>query len=362
METAVAQALLELARVQPRDLGQQVVVEPATDREHAQEPLRTVGKPLDPEHQRVAQRPGEGAAAVEARSQELLHEQRVALRARVEAFHQLGCRRGAEDVAQRAGQLVTRQRRELDPAHARIALQLGKQWAERMAAVQLVEPIRGHDEHALVKEAPRQVGQERAGGAVGPMDVLQHEQDGGALAQVVQQREDGLEQSTLGARVAAGGGPIAQRRHEGSELGARGGGEGLERCVTVPRQRPKRRQERSVGKLAVAEVDALAGERVATAFSGAGDKLGHQPGLAHPGVACHESEGGGARFGVRERRLELGQLCLATDQAGTRDPSGHARSMAAGDSKNSRYAQSARRAGTVTTRSMVAPLYQAGSR
>lgn len=143
----------------------------------------------------------------------------------------------------------------------------------------------------------------------------------------MQQREDGLEQSTLGARVAAvegAGGPFAQSRHEGSELGAHGGGEGGEHRVAVPGQRAKRGKEGSVGKLAVAEVDAVAREGVATALLGACDELGHQSGLAHPGVACHEGEGGGARFRVRERRLELGQLSLATDQAGTRNPSGHA--------------------------------------
>ena len=108
---------------------------------------------------------------------------------------------GAEDVAQRGGQLVARERRELDAAHARVALQLGHQRAERMAAVQLVEPVGGDDEQALVAEAAREVGEERASGAVGPVQVLEHEQQRRALAELAQQRERRLEQATLRRRA-----------------------------------------------------------------------------------------------------------------------------------------------------------------
>ena len=91
-----AQALAKLARVQPGGLGEQVVLEPTTDREHAQELLRAVGQVLDPQYQRVAQRAREHSTAVAIRRQQLLHEQRVALRARVQAIYQLGAGRGAQ--------------------------------------------------------------------------------------------------------------------------------------------------------------------------------------------------------------------------------------------------------------------------
>ena len=94
-----------------------------------------------------------------------------------------------------------------------------------MAAVQFVEPVGRDDEHALVVERARQIGEERAGRAVGPMDVLEHEQHGTALAQFAQQRKDSLEQATLAARVITGcGGVAAQRRHQGGQLSASAGG------------------------------------------------------------------------------------------------------------------------------------------
>ena len=160
------------------------------------------------------------------------------------------------------------------------------------------------------------------------MDVLEHEQHGGALAQLAQQRESGLEQAALGARIAArgrGAVAVAQRRHQRGELGAGGAGKRGERGMAVAGQRPQRGEQRGVGELALAEVDALAGQRVAAALGGARDELRHQPGLAHPGFAGHEGERRRARFDLRERRLELGQLARATDEPGARHAGRHAR-------------------------------------
>ena len=97
--------------------------------------------------------------------------------------------------------------------------------------------------------------------------------------------------------------------------------------MAVADQRPKRSQQRGVGDLAFTEVDALAGQRVAPAFVGTRRELGHQSGLPDSGVAGHESDAGSTRFAVCESRLELGQLALATDEAGARHAGCHHSSM-----------------------------------
>ena len=100
--------------------------------------------------------------------------------------------------------------------------------------------------------------------------------------------------------------------------------------MAVAGQAPKRGEERGVGELALAQVDALAEARLAATLGDTRRELGQQSGLAHAGVAEHEGERGGARLGLCERRLELGQLGRAADETGTRHAGGHARSMAGG--------------------------------
>ena len=68
----LADRAAQLALVELGDGGQGVVVEPAADGERAQHLLGAVAEALDAHHQRVAQRAGERAAAVEPAGQQLL--------------------------------------------------------------------------------------------------------------------------------------------------------------------------------------------------------------------------------------------------------------------------------------------------
>jgi hypothetical protein len=96
----------------------------------------------------------------------------VTFGAREDPLDQVVGGRRAEDVGQLLGQLVARQRRQVDAPRARVALHLGEQRAQRVAAVQLVGAIRGDHEHALAAQAAPEVGHERAAGTVGPVQVL----------------------------------------------------------------------------------------------------------------------------------------------------------------------------------------------
>ena len=78
--------LLVLDRNQCRD---RFLVHPSRDCDGAHHALGVFGEPLDPQHEGVTQRPGGGAAAVEARCEQLLGVQWVALAAVKQPLYQL---------------------------------------------------------------------------------------------------------------------------------------------------------------------------------------------------------------------------------------------------------------------------------
>ena len=191
---------------------QQRIVGPLGDGDEPQQLLRRLGQPLHPQHQRVAQRVRRRAAAVEAGGEQLLAVQRVAARAGPQPLQQLGLRRRAEDVRQLVGQLGARERLERDPAGARVALELGQQRPQRVAAVHLVRPVGGDDQHALGLQAAAQERQRRARRAVRPVQVLDQQQHRLAGAEGVQQRQQALEQPALRTALAVGLGRLLGRR------------------------------------------------------------------------------------------------------------------------------------------------------
>ena len=233
------------------------MVQPPARREQPQHLLRLAAQPLDPQHQRVAQRRRQRAAAVRAGREQLLGEQRVALRAREQPVEQVLARRLAEDVGELLGQLGARERRELDAAGARVALELGQQRAQRVAAVQLVGPVARDDQHALAAQRGGEVDQERARRAVGPVQVLDRQQQPVVAPERVEQLQQALEQPHLRLR-----GLVAPRRREPRQdlrqRLARWGRERVERRVAGAGQRPQGADDRRVGQLALAQLDAFA--------------------------------------------------------------------------------------------------------
>src|SRR3954469_12309730 len=158
----LAQGGEERRAVHAADLGDQRVVDALADREHAQDLLGGIAELLEADHQRVAEVLGQRAAAVDAGGEQLLHEKRVALAARVQTLDEVAGRSRAEDVLERRGQLVARQALHRDAPDRRVALDLGEQRAQRVAAVHLVEAVGEDDEHALAAERVGEEGDERA--------------------------------------------------------------------------------------------------------------------------------------------------------------------------------------------------------
>ena len=254
----VAQRVAQLARLHAARVGDELVVEPAAGGEEPQRLLRGLAEALDADHERVAQGRGQPAAPVEAGGEELLGEERVALAALEQAVDEVVRRRRAEDVLELLGQLVAVEAPQLDPPGAGRALELGEQRPQRVAAVQLVGAVGEDDEDGLAAEAAGEEGEERARRAVGPVDVLEREDDRTVLAEALEQREERLEEPALGraalvvgATQAAG---VSSRRASSGmqrrQLRARRGAQLVEdrrrRCAraAAARRRAARREAR----------------------------------------------------------------------------------------------------------------------
>ena len=125
----------------------------------------------------------------------------------------------AEDVVELLGELLARQRLELDAPCAGVALELGQQRAQRVAPVQLVLAVGGDDQHALAAQRAGQVDEEGARGAVGPVQVLDRDQQAGLAREQLEQLQQGVEQARLRGRLVVGA--LARRRGRGGSAPAR---------------------------------------------------------------------------------------------------------------------------------------------
>ena len=206
----------------PEASASDLVVQPAAGGEQPQRLLRVGREPLDPQHQRVAQRRRQRAAAVRARPPAA--PRRTA-----------GCPPSARTGAtagRRPGALPRMSVScsasssrvsglQLDAAGAGVALELGQQRAQRVAAVQLVGAVGGDDEHALAAQRAREVDEEGARRAVGPVQVLDRDQQAVVAREQLQQLEQAVEQARLRGRLVVA---ALARAEAGEDLGERAAG------------------------------------------------------------------------------------------------------------------------------------------
>ena len=212
---------------------------------------------------------------------------------------------------------------ELEPPHPPPAPELGEQRPHRVAAVQLVGAVCDHGQQAgVVGEAGGEEGQEAAGGLVGPVGVVEPEDHRPFLGHRFEQREERL----VGAGsvlVGGGGGGRVELRHQLGEAGAGGGGDAVEDPVVLAHQAAQGGDQRRVGELVGAELDALAADRAAAAFAGAVDEGVEEAGLADARLARQERQRGRPAGGLVEGSLQLGELGGPPDQAACADPGRH---------------------------------------
>ena len=297
----------QLARLEPHDRGEQLVIGGGLAGEPAQQLLRGARQPLHAQHQRVAQRRRQSAAAVEPRREDLLREERVPLGAHIEALDEAGIGRRGEDPLELLAELLAREGRQLDQPCARVAAELGEQRPQRVAPVQLVRAVGPDHEHALAAERAREEGEERARRAVGPVQVLDHEQRGCLLvADRVEQRQQALEDTCLCRGLGIH--RLAEPRQQRVEAGAQLRRERLEHRVALADERAQGAEQRRVGQFALAELDAVTPEDDHPRPARTENELIREPGLAHARLARDQREGRTALGCVAQGGLEFGEL------------------------------------------------------
>ncbi len=323
---------LDLLRRELDDRCQPLVPHHAAgDGGHAQHLLRGGRSLLHPRHQDVGQRPRQ-CLVVHARGQQLLGEERIALgpgddvveRAlgepadlSGEPLHQLPHRGGGQG-------------RELDALDPGQPDELGEQGPQRVPPVQVLGAVGGDHEDRLVDQPGQQVPQQVAAGAVGPVQVFEHEQQRRRRSQLAQEMRGRLEQLQTAVVHRLRGGPVGQRAAEVLPLprwpdGRHGPGAGEQRGEhrVLPRDgsqagiggdRPEQVDERKVGQTDVAQVDAVTGEHAQPGRGGATAQLVEQPGLADPRVTGEEHRGRAPGHRAVHVREQPGELLVPADQ------------------------------------------------
>jgi hypothetical protein len=289
--------------------------------------LRRLRHGLGAGQQHVAQRRGQvtrvGAAV--HRGDDLLDQEGVALRPLEHHCRERRRRMGVADGVQLRHDLVAGEAAELDALDGAHPLPGGQQRPQFMAAVQLVRPVRQQQKDAELTQGPDEEHHDVAGGPVGPVEVLDDQQQRLPRGQPGDQPEDVFQQPR---RRALGGGHPGDRRVELGqqpgelppgraeqpiELGGRGG----------PGQCPEHVHQRREGEAFAAELRAAAAEYAHSRRGGRPGQLPHQAGLADAGLAAEQCHRGSAADGLIEQGAQPRELVAAADEDGANDVTAH---------------------------------------
>ncbi len=211
------QRVEEVALRQVGKLRQQIVVHlPANDGRHpeqSQRSLRHVGEPC---RQHLAQRRGK-AAGLGAGREELLGEERIAVRALEDRRDEIPVRRVPEDPGQLAGDRLRPEPPQLDSFDPREAVRLGEPEEERVAPGELIASERDQEEQRLRLRVPDEERKQLPGRIVCPVEVLDRQDDRPPTTEPSEQVEERFVQpaaSPLRAQLGPGrcdGPPIGQQ-------------------------------------------------------------------------------------------------------------------------------------------------------
>ncbi len=321
----VAEALVQLGFGDVGDRGHESVVGgTADDRQDPQRALRRFRERVDAREHDVAQGLGQRVGAELLRREELLCEERVAVRAVERARNEIRLRNIAPDRGDQLRDLVAVEAGQIDARDRTRALELGEHRPQRVPPVQVIATERADDQHARVTQVAGEEHEEVTRGVIGPVQVLEEQQRRDAVAEANDRAEQVLEQ-----RRPAVAGVVAAVVQLGEKPGQRGFGVaddgGLERGIEVPVRVAQRLHDRPEGQRPVHELHARARGDQATGFPHPGGELGDEPGLADAGFAA-DQVGGRALFARRglegcDEHIELG---LPADEPGARDARCHA--------------------------------------
>ena len=173
-----AQCLHQGLVFQAGDLGQEPVGDPpASHRHHCKDLPCQLGQRLDPATQQIPQRRWQLTGAGPDGPKQLLGEQRVALRTSEHRVDQVGGRRRPQNPDQLGHGLSPVQPGQLHALGAAAPVQDGQEGSQPVRA-RLVAAVAHHHQQPLAAQVADQEGQQVAGGAVGPVHVLDDSSSG----------------------------------------------------------------------------------------------------------------------------------------------------------------------------------------
>ncbi len=334
-----AQRLDEVVLGELRDGGQQPVLDGGTALgDEAGDPLGALGQGFDADQEQVAQGVGEaGATALVGGDGEFLDEEGVAVGTLEDRVDLPRVGFVGEDPGDLAAHLVAGEAAEFEAADGAQPVEFGEQGAQRMAAVDVVGAVGGEDDEAAGAQGAEEVGDQVAGGGVGPVQVLQDEDDGVPGGDALQQAGGQLEEpghALLVVPAAAGdGGALGQfGQQPGQFLLLPCGGRG-QLFGQVAAQGAQRGGERCEGQSVGTDLDAAAQRHDGAPPMRCGGELLDEAGLADAGLAAEQQglrlspgggrPGGGTARGAGERVVQRVQFAGAADEHGTDGPGLH---------------------------------------
>ena len=254
--TASRSAGDELVGRRPGRALEQPVAHPRPgDGSEAQHGLGGRAQRLDAQHERVGDVGGQALAGVApAAASSSVKNGLPSARAKSSSTRRASGRR-AEDPGELRDDLLAGEALQRDALDDRRALGLGHQRPQRVAAVQLVGAVGGDEQHALMARVAHEEGQEVARGAVGPVDVLEDEHERLRVGQAV---PGGASRSSNTRPCDERAARRRPRRRRAGAAAAPGRPRRAAELAGV--EAAQRADDRRVGQLAVAEVDAVAGE------------------------------------------------------------------------------------------------------
>ena len=265
-------------------------------------------EPGDALQQQVAQAARELAALVAGGGEELLGEERVALRAGDDRVRQRRRQRGVGASREQRRQLLVLERPELEHERRARAPDAVGEPAHALGRRRLVRAVGREQQDPPVVEVVREEDDEIERRGVGPVQILEHEQHGCGGRAVGEQRERLLEHAQLRA------------------------GRRASTCRRLS-ERTQRLDERLVRQLRADEIDRAPEQDLEPGVAGAPRELGREPGLADARLAGDEDGRAAPRLRRVERALELLELACASDERrrSREPPSGQYRAAASGE-------------------------------
>ena len=316
----VADGTVELGGLEVDDGAERGVGDPtAGHRGGADHGDRGVVEVLQAQEEELGEVLGDTAGAGARGTDQLLDEERVALGAADDVADAcLGQGVGVQLLHETA-YVGPAERLDLDALDAAHPRPDGDLAAERVAAVQVVGAVRRDQRDRGVEAAAEQEAHQVAGGLVGPVEVLDDEEQALVGAGRLGEGVDGVEEGGLVGREGLGVGGHGQHPLAGQQTEQCGValGDLVEQVGQLTRDAAGDLGEGEVGQGAVGEVEAVTGLDQPAVGDGTVAELGQQAGLADAGVAGEEDGfpvGGAPRYRDAERGAKLLQLGISSDQ------------------------------------------------